>query len=403
MSFNDALADQGGGVVFYPSHSPLSRRKRRQEEMECTAGIGLLGCGTVGASVAQRLLNERSAIERRSGIRYDLRGIAVRDLAKERDGIDRSLLTADARSIVDDPRVDVIVECIGGTHEAAELVERALERGRTVITANKDLIATQGPRLQALASARGARLRYEASVCGAIPIVRMLDESLAGDRIDGIAGVMNGTCNFILCAMEQGAEYGDALAEAQRLGYAEADPSSDVEGRDAAHKLAVLMQLAFGLAIVSPRIRQSGIAHACKRDVARAQMLGYRIRLVAAATRSAADVAAVLVPHDHPFASLAGPENIVRVASRDAGELVVRGRGAGGAATASAVLGDVVSSLRALRERHDAGQRGFALDPALELAPLFADLVHHPELPRYHVWDDTILDAPLSHENRVLL
>jgi homoserine dehydrogenase len=373
--------------------------------MECTVGIGLLGCGTVGASVADRLLHERDAIERRSGIRYELRAIAVRDVAKPRGRIDAALFTDDARALVDDPHIDVVVECIGGTLDAAELVERALERGRSVITANKDLLATQGPRLHALASARGARLRYEAAACGAIPIVRMLDEALAGDRIDALAGVMNGTCNFILSAMEAGAEYEEALAQAQALGYAEADPSSDVEGRDPAHKLAVLMQLAFGLAVISPRIRHGGIAHVGKRDVARAQMLGYRIRLVAAAARTAshgalAEVAAVLVPHDHAFASLRGPENIVHVVSRDAGPLVVRGRGAGGPATASAVLGDVVSSLRALGERHVLARRAHALDAALEVAPLFADLPRHPDLPRYQVWDDTILDAPVSRETR---
>ena len=375
--------------------------------MECTVGIALLGCGTVGASVAERLLHERDAIERRSGVRYDVRAIAIRDIDKPRaSAIDRRLFSTDARAIVDDPHVDIVVECIGGVSEAAELVERALERGRSVVTANKDLLATQGPRLHALAALRGNRLRYEAAACGAIPIVRMLDDALAGDRIDALAGVVNGTCNAVLSAMESGAEYHEALAHAQACGYAEADPANDVEGRDAAHKLAVLMQLAFGLAVISPRIRHSGIAGVSKRDVARANMLGYRIRLVAAAARrgagAVADVAPVLVPENHPFAQVSGPENIVQVNARDAGTLVMRGRGAGGAATASAVLGDVVSALRALGERHDLSRRLRALDPALDVAPFFADLPRHPELPRFGLWDDILLNAPVSHVQRAL-
>lgn len=375
--------------------------------MVSTAGIALLGCGTVGASVAERLLHERDAIERRSGVRYELRAIAVRDVTKSRSStIDSRLFTSDVRAVVDDPHVDIVIECIGGTADAAELVERALERGRSVVTANKDLLATQGPRLHALATSRRTALRYEAAACGAIPVVRMLDEALAGDRIDALAGVLNGTCNFILSAMEAGADYADALALAQECGYAEADPTSDVEGHDAAHKLAVLMQLAFGLAIISPRVRHSGISDVTKRDVARAHMLGYRIRLVAAARRGGrgalADVAPMLVRQDHAFAQLSGPENIVRVVARDAGSLVMRGRGAGGAATASAVLGDVVSSLRALGERHDLGRRMQAVEPALDVAPLFADLPRHPELPRYVLWDDLLLDAPVSHAQRAL-
>lgn len=375
--------------------------------MVSTAGIALLGCGTVGASVAERLLHERDAIERRSGVRYELRAIAIRDVTKPRpDSIDPRLYTHDARALVNDPHVDIVIECMGGTAHTTELIESALERGRSVVTANKDLLATQGPRLHALAAARGAGLRYEAAACGAIPVVRMLDDALAGDRIDALAGVVNGTCNAILSAMESGAEFAEALADAQARGYAEADPSNDVEGVDAAHKLAVLMQLAFGLAVISPRIRHAGIAGVAKRDVARAQMLGYRIRLVAAAARTAAgafaDVAPVLVRHDHPFAAVSGPENIVRVVARDAGPLVMRGLGAGGPATASAVLGDVVSSLRALDERHDLARRAPTLEPALDVAPIFADLPRHPELPRYVLWDESVTDAPVSHVNRAL-
>jgi homoserine dehydrogenase len=374
--------------------------------MDCTVGIGLLGCGTVGASVAQRLLSEREAIERRSGVRYKLQAIAIANPSKPRPAsIDPALFTKNARAVIDDPRVDLIIECIGGTRDASELLEYALERGRTVVTANKDLIATQGPRLFALAHSRGARLRYEAAACGAIPVIRVLDDALAGDNVHAFGGVVNGTCTYILSQMERGEDYDVALARAQELGFAEVDPTADVEGLDAAHKLALLMQLAFQMAVISPRLRRSGISGVSKRDVARAQMLGYRIRLVAAATRNAngasGEVAPVLVPEAHPFAAASGPENVVRVVSRDAGALLLSGTGAGGFPTASAVLGDVVTALRDI-----ANQRAVhypALNPALDIAPLFADLPRHPELPRYPLWDDALLEAPVSQVETALL
>jgi homoserine dehydrogenase len=209
--------------------------------------------------------------------------------------------------------------------------------------------------------------------------------------------------------MEEGADYAGALAEAQRLGYAEADPSNDVDGIDAAHKLALLVQLAFGLAVISPRIRRSGIAAIARRDIARARMLGLRIRLVAAAIRTAhgthAEVAPVLVPERHPFAQTQGAENVVRIVARDAGALGFRGAGAGGPATASAVLGDVVSVLRAIGERHDFAHRGRtgALEPAIDVTPFFASLPRTSELPQYPLWDDTLTDAPASQASLALL
>lgn len=373
--------------------------------MDCTIGIGLLGCGTVGASVAQRLISERDAIERRAGVRYQLHAIAIANPNKPRpEAIDRRLFTKNARAVIDDPRVDLIIECIGGTHDASDLLEYALERGRTVVTANKDLIATQGPRLFALAHSRGARLRYEAAACGAIPVIRVLDDSLAGDEVRAFGGVVNGTCTYILSQMEQGEEYEVALKRAQELGFAEVDPSSDVEGHDPAHKLALLMQLAFQMAVISPRLRRAGIMNVTKRDVARAQMLGYRIRVVAAGTRHAnavsGEVAPVLVAADHPFAAASGPQNVVRVVARDAGPLLLSGIGAGGFPTASSVLGDVITALRDI-----ANQRAVhypALDPALDIAPLYDRLPRHPELPRYPVWDDSLLDAPVSQAESAL-
>lgn len=373
--------------------------------MQCISGVAVLGCGTVGAEVAWRLLRDRDTIERRAGVRYDLRAIAVRGHERTRPReFDPALFVHDAGAVVDDPAIDVVVECIGGTGAAAELVERALDRGRHVITANKDLLATQGPRLLALAARRGASLRYEASACGAIPVVRTLEESLAGDRILALAGVFNGTTTAMLSAMERGATYAQALLDAQHRGYAEADPSADVDGSDAAHKLALLMQLAYGLAVISPRIRREGIAAIEASDVRRAAERGYRIRLVAAtalrAQRVLAEVAPVLVPHDHAFARTEGAENAVRVIARDAGPLSLHGRGAGGRATASAVLGDVVATLRAIGERHDLAHRAIAraLLPAIDVAPFFGSRPRHPDLPRFTVWDDTFLEAPAAHD-----
>lgn len=365
-----------------------------------TVGVGLLGCGTVGANVAERLQQERDAIERRSGVRYELRAIAIRDPHKPRpDLLSRRVFTRDARSLVDDPQVDLVIELIGGTTDAVELVERALDCGRHVVTANKDLLATQGPRLQALARSRHAALRFEAAVAGAIPLLRVLDEALAGDEVLSVAGVVNGTCTSILSAMEEGIGYAEALTHAQRLGYAEADPASDVGGADTAHKVALVAQQAFGLAVVSPAIRRSGIVEITQRDVARARMLGYRIRVVGAAVRAGdalfAQAGPALVAEAHDFARTAGAQNVVAVKARDAGELVLRGLGAGGVATTSAVLGDVVSVLRNLSERRDFATSGSSrrLRPPSAVHPLFDALPRLSELPAFPVWDDGVAQA----------
>ncbi len=271
-------------------------------------------------------------------------------------------------------------------------------------TANKDLIATQGPRLHALAASRGVALRYEAAACGAIPVVRALGESLAGDEVLAIAGVMNGTCTAILSMMEEGKSYEDALAEAQRLGYAEADPTSDVEGYDAAHKLALLLQLGFREAVVSPRIHRKGITGVTKRDIAHARMRGYRIRLVAAAMRDEsgfyAEVAPVLVPENHPFAQTRGPENVVRVVARDAGPMLMSGLGAGGAATASAVMGDVVATLRSIAEQQNLSQRARidAFGAPTPISPLFERFEQSVELSEYRLWSDARFESTEEKE-----
>jgi homoserine dehydrogenase len=336
--------------------------------MESTVGIALLGCGTVGGGVADLLSQRKAHIERRSGVSYDIIGVANR--------------TRDPLALVDDARVDLVVEAIGGTGIALECIERALDHRRHVVTANKDAIATQGPRLRALAAARGVTLRYEASVASAVPIISTLDHALAGDEILEVGGVLNGTCNFILGKMRDGKSFGEALALAQEAGYAEADPRNDVEGIDAAHKLAILIQHAFGLPVITPHIRHRGIAGVTSAHVRRARQHGYELKLVGYARRSSgtlvAEVGPVLVPFTHPFARVNGVDNILRVTGASAGPLFFSGAGAGREAAASAVLGDIVATLRAIAERH--GTRSMSahaqptpeIDSAFDSFPAFA-------------------------------
>ena len=336
--------------------------------MESTVGIALLGCGTVGGGVADLLSQRRAHIERKSAVSYDVVGIANRS----RDPI----------ALVDDTRVDVVVETMGGTGIALECIERALDHRKHVVTANKDAIATQGPRLRALAAARGVTLRYEASVASAVPIISTLDHALAGDEIVEIGGVLNGTCNFILGKMREGNSFNEALAQAQEAGYAEADPRNDVQGTDAAHKLAILVQHAFGLPIITPHIRHRGIAGVTSAAVRRARQHGYELKLLGYARRAGesivAEVGPVLVPFTHPFARVSGVENVVRVVGTSAGPLLFSGAGAGREAASSAVLGDVVATLRAIAERHGtrpvsaAAQQTPVIDPAFERFPAFA-------------------------------
>lgn len=334
--------------------------------MQSTVGIALLGRGTVGGGVADLLSHRRAHIERRSGVSYDVVDIAHR--------------SRDPLALTDDPRVDVVVEAIGGTGIALECIERALEHRKHVVTANKDAIATQGPRLRALAEARGVTLRYEASVASAVPIISTLDHALAGDEIVEIGGVLNGTCNFILGKMRDGNSFAESLSLAQEAGYAEADPRNDVEGIDAAHKLAILVQHAFNLPVITPHIRHRGIAGVTTGSVRRARQHGYELKLAGYArlVRRAhhdktliAEVGPVLVPFTHPFARVSGVDNIVRVVGTSAGPLLFSGAGAGREAAASAVLGDVVATLRAIGERHGTRAVSAGTQPAPEIDPAF--------------------------------
>lgn len=305
-----------------------------------TRGVGLLGCGTVGAGVARRLLASHPGL---------VRGIAVRDPHKPR-GLEWERYLDDPFAVVDDPAVGIVVECIGGLGLARELVLRAIARGKDVVTANKDLIATEGPWLAGFAARTGASLRYEAAVGGAIPIVRALGGALAAEDVLEIGGVLNGTTNFVLDAMAEGAEYGDALAEAQRLGFAESDPRSDVDGHDAAHKLAILAGLAFRRPSTSAPLTRRGIAQVTQADVRAGAERGLRLKLLAIARRVEdglieAGVTPAYVPEHHAFAHPRGAENVVRVRGRGCGTLTFGGAGAGGDATASAVVADVLAAL----------------------------------------------------------
>jgi homoserine dehydrogenase len=339
--------------------------------------IALLGCGTVGSGVARLLVNSTSSVPARSGVDYWLSGIAVRSLAKPRPTvIPAGLFTEDARALVDDPTIDVVIECIGGTGAAAELVVAALEAGKHVVTANKDLLATRGPELRALAASRGVTIAYEAAVGGAIPIVRTIAESLAGEEILEVGGVLNGTTNFILSEMFAGSGYESALSQAQRLGFAEADPTSDVEGIDAAHKLAILAQLAFRRGLVTHEIPRTGITGLSREDHSLAKRAGWRLKLIACARADSSIVTPAYVPAEHPFAQPAGPQNCIRVTGRSSGSLTFAGTGAGSDPTASAVVGDVVAVLR----RIAAGRHAGVATSDARLAPVRAD-AQEPAIP----------------------
>jgi homoserine dehydrogenase len=340
--------------------------------MTSTVKVGLLGCGIVGGSLVE-LINERGdAIEAASGLRLEIGAVAVRSASKERPGLDPSLLTTDARALVNDPNIDVVVEVIGGIEPARELILDAVKSGKPVVTANKELLANCGAELNAAASAAGVDLLFEAAVAGAIPIVRPLRESLLGEDITRLMGIVNGTTNFILTRMtEDGADYGDALAEAQRLGYAERDPTADVEGYDAGAKAAIMASLAFGARVVAGDVYHEGISAVSQADIAFANRLGYEIKLLAiaevfdGATEADREIGVrvhpAMVPREHPLASVRDSFNAVFVEGAAAGEMMFYGRGAGGLPTASAVLGDLIdASLNLATNTHRAVPGGDA-------------------------------------------
>ncbi len=332
------------------------RQERPSAPARARPGVGLLGCGVVGAAVARRLLQAHPGL---------LRAVAVRDPHKARE-VDWEAWDGDPFAVVDDPAVSVVVECIGGVRLARELVLRAIAHGKDVVTANKELIAQDGPWLRAFAARTGATLHYEASVGGAIPILRALETSLADEPILEVGGVVNGTTNFVLSQMENGASYAAALAEAQQRGFAEADPRNDVEGFDAAHKLAILATLAFHQPVASPELSRCGITAIVPEDVALAAERGWRLKLVALARRTGdgieAGVTPAFVARGHAFARPNDAENVVRVVGVNSGALEFFGLGAGGAASASSVVGDILSAID-LRSRGITAHRGVVGDP----------------------------------------
>lgn len=315
--------------------------------------VALLGAGNVGSQAARILVEDNAVLEKRIGAPVELIGIAVRDTQATRHwNADPSLYTTDAEALID--AADVVIELTGGIEPARTRILRALNAGKSVVSGNKALLAKHGVELQAAADASGAQLSYEAAVAGAIPILRPLRDSLAGDRVTRVLGIMNGTTNYILDQMDTtGASFSDALTDAQKLGYAEADPTADVEGLDAASKAAIVASLAFHSDFTIDDVHTEGITAITADDVAAADADGYVIKLLAICEREGEDgvnirVNPTLIPRQHPLAGVHGAFNAVFVEAENAGELMFYGPGAGGAPTASAVLGDFVSLARRL-------------------------------------------------------
>jgi homoserine dehydrogenase len=325
---------------------------------EAAVRVAVLGCGNVGGALVAILLGEADAIAERSGVRLELVGVAVGDPSRPRPGVPATLITGDAKGLVSDRDVDVVVELIGGVDQARGLVELALASGKSVVTANKELIAAHGTVLAETAAAAGLDLLYEAAVAGAIPLIRPLRESLAAEPVRRVMGIVNGTTNYILTMMsEAGVSYAEALAEAQRLGYAERDPSADVDGHDAASKAAILAALAFRCDVRADDVPREGISTVDPVDIAFADRLGYVVKLLAVIERTdgsgapgdgvpeiSARVHPAMLRRTHPLAAVRGAFNAVFVEGDNAGELMLYGQGAGGRPTASAVLGDLVDA-----------------------------------------------------------
>ncbi len=318
--------------------------------------IGLLGCGTVGSGVVALLQQGADDIAARTGAQLVLTRVAVRDLTRDRGlMLPDGALTDDAASVVEADDVDLVIEVMGGREPAGTLIRRALELGKPVVTANKELIASEGPELSAIAQAAGVDLSYEAAVAGAIPIIKPLKESLAGDHIRRVVGILNGTTNYVLTRMtEDGTSYEDALADAKALGYAEADPTADVAGHDAANKCAIIASLAFDSAVHGEQVYREGIEHITEVDIRVADRLGYVVKLLAIASeiddQMAVRVHPAFLPKEHPLAAVRDAFNAIFVEADAAGELMFYGHGAGSLPTASAVVGDLIDSARNLMQ-----------------------------------------------------
>ncbi|HEX4778045.1 MAG TPA: homoserine dehydrogenase [Acidimicrobiia bacterium] len=327
--------------------------------------IGLLGCGNVGSALVRLLDENAELIESRAGVHIEVGRVAVRNLARERDvPLPASVFSHDAEAVVADDDVDVIVEVMGGIEPARSVITEAIKRGKPVVTANKELLANVGKELFEAAETAGVDLLFEASVAGGIPLMRPLRESLAGDRIRRVMGIVNGTTNYILTRMtDEGSSFQDALAEAQTLGYAERDPTADVEGFDAAAKAAIIASIAFGARVVAGDVYREGIAELSGHDIASARELGYVVKLLVIAEDLDGDVAVrvhpTMVPESHPLAAVRDSFNALFIEGDAVGELMLYGRGAGGMPTASAVLGDLIDAAKNLVS----GGRGATIGP----------------------------------------
>jgi len=308
--------------------------------------IGLLGCGTVGRGLVELVGRNDALIRQRSGVEVRITRILVRDLDKERHGVDRTLLTSDPDKVLNNG-CDLVVELVGGIEPARSFIERSLARGKHVVTANKALLALDGFSLMKAAEAQKVRLGFEASVCGGIPVIRALRDGLVGNNIQRLSGILNGTCNYILTRMtEAGVEFEDALREAQAKGFAEADPTLDIDGHDAAQKLKILTELAFSAQVDADSVQVQGIREITADDVHAAKELGFVIKYVATAELSEDAVslgcAPVLLPLSHQLAAVRDENNAVLVRGDAVGEMLFSGKGAGSLPSASAVLSDVV-------------------------------------------------------------
>jgi homoserine dehydrogenase len=313
--------------------------------------VGMLGCGNVGAAVVRLLRDHAAEVERRAGARIEIVRVAVRDPTKRRDASPLPNLVKEPDEVATAGDVDVVLELIGGIEPARTLVLRAMESGKSVVTANKALLAEHGPELFDEAVRRGVDLLYEAAVGGGIPVIRSIREHLAGDRVTRLTAILNGTTNFILTRMtEEGSTLEDAVREAQALGYAEADPSADVGGHDAADKVAILATIAFDTAVPGSSVFRQGIERVSADDIAFAARLGYVVKLLAVAER-AGDAVSVrvqpaMLPHAHPLASVRESFNAVLIEGERVGPLMLYGRGAGGDPTATSVVGDLIELAR---------------------------------------------------------
>lgn len=317
-----------------------------------TLKVGMLGCGVVGSQIARLLVENKSDLTSRAGANLELVKVAVKNVKAKREGISSSLLTDDAKSIVNDPEIDLIIEVIGGISPAKELILSAIKNGKSVVTANKALLAQAGAELYAAADNANVDLYYEAAVAGAIPILRPLRESLVGDQVHRIMGIVNGTTNYILTKMdESGTAFDDALKQAQALGFAEADPTADIEAIDAASKAAILAGLAFHSRVSDADVYREGITKITATDVKVAKAMDMVIKLLAIAELTpegeiSVRVHPALIARTHPLASVRESFNAVFVEAKSAGQLMFYGKGAGGEPTASAILGDLVAVAR---------------------------------------------------------